>query len=196
MAALHAARAGRAPYRNGRDARYPSATDKMSVVPVRCVRRPRPTTADARERVPPAAKMAALNAVATSCAPPAVVVAQERDPPCGYSRSRDKCSVIYFPHMCGNYAIICGMTTTAILSSKADYTSFSFGGTTIRFLAPRSLVRYTSVKKWHEGYLEVGADYGHGEEEEYIDIRPILRNLLIDPKQFLAPIKKVELQYV
>ena len=58
------------------------------------------------------------------------------------------------------------MTTTAILSSKADYTSFSFGGTTIRFLAPRSLVRYTSVKKWHEGYLEVGADYGHGEESE------------------------------
>ena len=104
--------------------------------------------------------------------------------------------MIYFPHMCGNYAIIYGMTMTAILSSKADYTSFSFGGTTIRFLAPRSLVRYTSVKKWHEGYLEVGADYGHGEEEEYIDIRPILRNLLIDPKRFLAPIKKVEVQYV
>ena len=104
--------------------------------------------------------------------------------------------MIYFPHKCGNYAIICGVTTTAILSSKADYTSFSFGGTTIRFLTPRSLVRYTSVKKWHEGYLEVGADYGHGEEEEYIDIRPILRNLLIDPKQFLDPIKKVEVQYV
>lgn len=88
------------------------------------------------------------------------------------------------------------MATTATLTSNADYTLFSFGGTTIRFLAPRSLVRYTSVKKWHEGYLEVGADYGHGEEEEYIDIRPILRNLLIDPKQFLAPIKKVEVQYV
>ena len=42
----------------------------------------------------------------------------------------------------------------------------------------------------------MGADHGHGEEEEYIDIRPILRNLLIDPKQFLAPIKKVEVQYV
>ena len=81
MAALHTARAGRAPYRNGRDARSPSATDKMSVVTVRRVRRPRTTTADARERVPPAAKMAALNAVATSCDPPAVVVAQERAPP-------------------------------------------------------------------------------------------------------------------
>ena len=90
------------------------------------------------------------------------------------------------------YDILCAVTTTAILSSKADYTSFSFGGTNIRFLTPRSLVKYTSVKKWHEGYL----DYGQGEEEEYIDIRPILRNLLIDPKEFLAPIKKVEVRYV
>lgn len=97
---------------------------------------------------------------------------------------------------CGNCGIICRVTATAILTSKADYTSFSFGKTNIRFLTPKSLVRYTSVKKWHEGYLEVGADYGNGEEEEYIDIRPILRNLLIDPKQFLAPIKKVEVRYV
>ena len=94
------------------------------------------------------------------------------------------------------YGIMCRMTTTAILTSKADYTSFSFGGTNIRFLTPGSLVRYTSVKKWHDGYLEVGADYGHGEEEEYIDIRPILRNLLIDAKEFLAPIKNVEVRYV
>ena len=77
---------------------------------------------------------------------------------------------------------MCGVTTTAILTSKADYTSFSFEGMDIRFLTPKSLVRYTSVKKWHEGYLEVGAGYGNGEEGEYIDIRPILRNLLIDPK--------------
>ena len=48
---------GRAPYRNGRDARCPSATDKMSVVPVRRVRRPRPTSA---------AKMAALHTVSPS----------------------------------------------------------------------------------------------------------------------------------
>ena len=48
---------GRAPYRNGRDARCPSATDKMSVVPVRRVRRPRPTRA---------AKMAALHTVSPS----------------------------------------------------------------------------------------------------------------------------------
>ena len=85
--------------------------------------------------------------------------------------------------------------TTAILSSEADYTSFSFGGTVIRFLTPESLVRYTKVKKSHDGYLEVGADYGHGEEEEYIDIRPILRNLLIDPEKFLGPIKNVEVRY-
>ena len=58
------------PHRNGRDARSPSATDKMSVVPVRRVRRPRTTTADARERVPPAAKMAALHTVSTSATLP------------------------------------------------------------------------------------------------------------------------------
>ena len=95
-----------------------------------------------------------------------------------------------------DYGILCDMKTTAVLTSNGEYTSFSFGGTCIRFLTPRSLVRYTTVKKWHNGYLEVGADYGHGEEEEYIDVRPILSNLLIDPNEFLAPIKKVEVRYV
>ena len=94
------------------------------------------------------------------------------------------------------FGIIRGMATTAILTSEADYTSFSFGERAFAFSLPRSLVGYTSVKKWHEGCLEVDADCGHGEEEFYIDIRPILRNLLIDPKEFLSPIKKVEVRHV
>lgn len=87
------------------------------------------------------------------------------------------------------------ITDVARLSSQADYTIFSYGGRTIRFAAPYSLKRYIRVKKWRDGYLEVGADYGAGEEEDYIDLRPILRNLFINPRQFLKPIKKVEVCY-
>ena len=84
---------------------------------------------------------------------------------------------------------------TATLSSKADYTIFSFGGNVIKFSAPYSLRRYTRVKKWHAGYLEVDADYGQGIEEDYIDLRPILRNLLINPSRFLKSIENVEVSY-
>ena len=41
----------------------------------------------------------------------------------------------------------------------------------------------------------VDADYGHGIEEDYIDLRPILRNLLINPSRFLKPIENVEISY-
>ena len=84
----------------------------------------------------------------------------------------------------------------ALLSSKADYTIFSYGGRSIRFAAPYSLRRYLRVKKWHDGYLEVEADYGDGAEEDYIDLRPVLRNLMIDPKKFLKPVRRVEVSYV
>ena len=85
--------------------------------------------------------------------------------------------------------------SVAVLSSKADYTIFSYGGRSIRFAAPYSLRRYLRVKKWHAGYLEVEADYGDGAEEDYIDLRPVLRNLMIDPEKFLTPVKKVEVSY-
>ena len=64
-----------------------------------------------------------------------------------------------------------------------------------RLAAPYSLRRYLRVKKWHDGYLEVEADYGDGAEEDYIDLRPVLRNLMIDPKKFLKPVKRVEVSY-
>ena len=60
---------------------------------------------------------------------------------------------------------------------------------------PPCLRRYVRVKKWEEGYIEVDADYGHGEEEDYIDLLPILNNLYYDAKEFLRPIRKVEVRY-
>lgn len=80
----------------------------------------------------------------------------------------------------------------AQLSCRNAYTIFSYGGKSIRFAAPYSLRRYLRVKKWHDGYLEVDADYGDGVEEDYIDLRPVLRNLIIDARRFLKPIKRVE----
>jgi len=83
----------------------------------------------------------------------------------------------------------------AQLSSNGAYTIFSYGGKSIRFSAPYSLQRYIRVKKWHDGYLEVDADYGDGVEEDYIDLRPVLRNLIINSRSFLKPIKRVEVSY-
>lgn len=37
---------------------------------------------------------------------------------------------------------------------------------------------------------------GCGEEEEYIDLIPILENLYFDPDEFLNPIQKVRIEYV
>ena len=85
--------------------------------------------------------------------------------------------------------------SVARLSSKADYTIFSYGERTIRFAAPYSLRRYLRIKKWRDGYLEVEAGYGDGAEEDYIDLRSVLRNLMIDPKKFLKQVKRVEVSY-
>ena len=86
-------------------------------------------------------------------------------------------------------------SSVAVLSSIRDYTTFSYGGQVIRFAAPYSLRRYVRVKKWHDGYLEVSADYGEGEEEDYIDLKAILKSLFIDVRSFLRPIKRVEVKY-
>ena len=86
---------------------------------------------------------------------------------------------------------------TAGLSSDGPYTLFSFGGRRLKFRAPKCLRRYLRVKKWEDGYLEVDADYGKklGVVEEYIDLRPVLRCLMISPRSFLRPIKNVEIAY-
>ena len=85
----------------------------------------------------------------------------------------------------------------AILSSSDGFTAFSFGGYHIRFRAPYSLERYVDVVQWDDGYLVVMAKYSHNAEpeEEYIDLKPILDGLYIDPETFLKPIKKVRIAY-
>ena len=85
----------------------------------------------------------------------------------------------------------------AILSSSDGFSAFSFGGYRIRFRAPYSLERYVDVVQWDDGYLVVLAKYNHHAEpeEEYIDLKPILDDLYIDPETFLKPIKKVRMAY-
>ena len=85
----------------------------------------------------------------------------------------------------------------AILSNESNYTVFKFGRHTIRFKAPYSLEYYSAVKEWDHGYLVVMAKYSHNskEEEEYIDLVPILKNLYFDIDEFLKPIKEVRIEY-
>ena len=83
------------------------------------------------------------------------------------------------------------MTNEAILSSNGNYTLFSFNGYVIRFRTSSKLERYTKILEWENGYIAVTAKYkGLPEEEEYIDLVPILENLYIDPDEFLKQIEK------
>lgn len=85
---------------------------------------------------------------------------------------------------------------TATLTSRGDITLFSYGDTTIRFRTSNRLDRYLSVKEWDKGYIVVSALYeGVGEQEEYIDLLPILHNLYIDDEKFLSHINKVNICY-
>lgn len=86
----------------------------------------------------------------------------------------------------------------AVLSNRENFTIFSYRERNIRFRAPYSLERYTEIKEWDKGYLVVMAKYKHNQnnEEDYIDLVPILENLYIEPDEFLAPIKEVRIEYV
>ena len=83
----------------------------------------------------------------------------------------------------------------ALLGNEKNYTIFRYGPYTIRFKAPYSLEKYTSIKEWDHGYLVVMAKYKHNPqpEEEYIDLLPILQDLYISPEKFLQNIKEVKL---
>lgn len=83
----------------------------------------------------------------------------------------------------------------AVLSSSGEYTSFSYGGRNIRFMTSPALEKYVEVKTWDNGYIVVTARYNGVDEEEYIDLIPILKNLYIDVDDFLKPIKKVGIRY-
>ena len=96
---------------------------------------------------------------------------------------------------CHDLSEVSDVVSSAILSSDGCFSMFKAGGDTIRFATSPRLVRYTRVKRWDDGYLEVGVDYGHGEVEDYIDVRQILDNLYYDTDSFLKNIKKVEVRY-
>lgn len=89
------------------------------------------------------------------------------------------------------------MNEIVTLGNRDGFSIFSFGSRTIRFKAPYSLERYTSVKDWNNGYLVVMAKYRHNPqpEEEYIDLLPILNNLYINAQEFLKPIKEVAIAH-
>ena len=87
-------------------------------------------------------------------------------------------------------------SSTAFLSSKDNYSTFSFNGTTMTFLTSKNLERYTKVKKWDNGYIVVMAkNKSKPEHEDYIDLQPILENLYMEPESFLSKIKNVEVRY-
>ena len=85
----------------------------------------------------------------------------------------------------------------ATLSNELNYTVFRFGDYKIRFKVPYSLEYYSSVKEWDHGYLVVMAKYRHNsqDEEEQIDLVPILERLYLDADEFLEPIKEVRVNY-
>ena len=86
----------------------------------------------------------------------------------------------------------------AYLTNRGEYTVFTYGDRSLTFLTSKSLERYTQVKEWDIGYLVVMAKYKMRpeEEEEYIDLIPILENLYMDPESFLKPIQSVEVRNV
>ncbi|MBE6537456.1 MAG: hypothetical protein E7673_05835 [Ruminococcaceae bacterium] len=88
------------------------------------------------------------------------------------------------------------MNKNAILSSVGEYTTFTFGGRTLTFMTSKNLEKYTQIKEWDNGYIVVMAKYKSGnEDEDYIDLLPILENLYMDAEAFLKPIEGVEIQY-
>lgn len=88
------------------------------------------------------------------------------------------------------------MIGEAILSSDNQFTSFTFGDHKIRFKSSPRLERYTRIVEWDHGYIVVMAKYeGCNEEEEYIDLIPVLENLYFDVEEFLKPIESVRIEY-
>ena len=85
---------------------------------------------------------------------------------------------------------------TAVLSNDGSITSFSYAGRVVRFRTSRHLIRYTEILEWDNGYIVVKALYDTSpiEEEDYIDLRPILNNLYINPEKFLQDIEGVSVE--
>ncbi len=89
------------------------------------------------------------------------------------------------------------MMNTAYIKNENNYTIFTFGKYRIKFIAPYTLEKYIKVKEWDHGYMVVETKYKQHDhnEEEYIDLIPILENLYFDVDKFLEPIKEVKVLY-
>jgi hypothetical protein len=86
----------------------------------------------------------------------------------------------------------------AILSSYDEYTTFTYNDRIITFLTGKNLIEYTQIKEWDQGYLVVMCrtkTEPEKEQEDYIDLIPILDSLYINSTKFLEPIKEVEISY-
>jgi len=85
----------------------------------------------------------------------------------------------------------------AFLSHQGEFTIFSFANYVIRFRTSRHLEKYTEILESDNGYLVVMAKYDNSsiEEEEYIDLIPILKNLYFDADKFVRNISEVKIRY-
>ena len=85
----------------------------------------------------------------------------------------------------------------ALLTHRGRLSSFICKGQTIRFSTSPYLERYLKVIRWNKGYIVVEAKYSTEQEsvEDYIDMLPILRHLLINPDEFLEDIVEVRIAY-
>ena len=85
------------------------------------------------------------------------------------------------------------MVNTGILSNNDRYSLFQMDNLCIKFKTSPYLVRYISVLKWDNGYIECMAEYSTVPEpvEEYIDLRYIADRLLL-PDDIFKDIKEVK----
>lgn len=87
---------------------------------------------------------------------------------------------------------------TAYLTSQGEFTTFSYGGYDFKFRTSKKLIKYLKIKEWDAPYGYIVVDCLHknlGVVEDYIDLLPMLDDLYFDAKEFLKPIRKVEIRY-
>lgn len=82
---------------------------------------------------------------------------------------------------------------TGILSNNHKWSFFQVGDLCIKFKTSPYLIRYLSIKKWDNGYIECLAEYStlSNPVEEYIDLGFIADRLLL-PKDIFKDIEEVK----
>ncbi len=82
----------------------------------------------------------------------------------------------------------------ALLTNDKRYSIFIFGNIRMKFKTSPYLVRYDSISKWNNGYIECLATYSTLKDpvEEYIDLRYIADRLQLS-KDVFQDIKEVRI---